>query len=81
MNGLTMMLIAGSIFVAGYTVYGSYLAKKWGIDPTRKTPAETLRDDVDYCPADAKVVLGHQFSSIAGAGPITGPIQTIILDG
>lgn len=77
MNGLTLLLIALVIFVVAYIGYGGYLAKKWGIDETRKTPAETLRDDIDYCPTDAKVVLGHQFSSIAGAGPITGPIQAI----
>ncbi|MGL4345858.1 MAG: carbon starvation CstA family protein, partial [Cellulosilyticaceae bacterium] len=78
MNGLVLLLLAIIFFVVAYVIYGGYLAKKWGIDPTRQTPAHTLRDDVDYCPADAKVVLGHQFSSIAGAGPITGPIQAII---
>jgi carbon starvation protein len=54
------------------------LAKQWGIDSERKTPAHTCRDDIDYCPANAKVLLGHHFSSIAGAGPITGPIAAAI---
>ena len=78
MNGLTLLLVTIVLFVIAYIGYGGYLAKKWGIDEKRKTPAETLRDDIDYCPTDAKVVLGHQFSSIAGAGPITGPIQAIV---
>ncbi|HWR60300.1 MAG TPA: carbon starvation protein A, partial [Clostridia bacterium] len=75
---LVLLLIGIVLFLAAYIIYGSYLAKEWGIDPTKKTPAYTLRDDIDYCPANAKVLLGHHFSSIAGAGPITGPIQAAI---
>ena len=56
-------------------LYGRYLANKWGIDPNAKTPAYELEDGVDYVPADTNVVFGHQFASIAGAGPINGPIQ------
>ncbi|MDY4692009.1 MAG: carbon starvation protein A, partial [Blautia sp.] len=52
--------------------------KKWGIDPNAKTPAYELEDGVDYVPADTNVVFGHQFASIAGAGPINGPIQAAI---
>lgn len=74
MNSLILLLGGVAFFLIAYVTYGGYLAKKWGIDPNRKTPAHTLRDDVDYAPADAKVILGHHFSSIAGAGPITGPI-------
>ena len=77
MNGLVILLIAIVLFLGSYIIYGGYLAKKWGLDDTRTTPAYTLRDDIDYCPADKKVVFGHQFSSIAGAGPITVPIQAI----
>ena len=55
--------------------YGKFLAKSWGIDPSRTTPAHTLEDGVDYCPAKTPVLMGHHFSSIAGAGPINGPIQ------
>lgn len=78
MNSLGLLLLGILLFLAAYATYGSYLAKKWGIDPKRETPAHSLRDDVDYCPADAKVLLGHHFSSIAGAGPISGPIQAAV---
>ncbi len=78
MNSLTLLLLGIVLFLAAYATYGSYLAKQWGIDPERKTPAHTCRDDIDYCPANAKVLLGHHFSSIAGAGPITGPIAAAI---
>lgn len=78
MNSLVLLLISIGIFFIAYITYGSFLAKKYGIDPKLKTPAHTLRDDVDYCPANSKVLLGHHFSSIAGAGPITGPIQAAI---
>jgi carbon starvation protein len=74
MNGIVMMLI--SIFILGgaYLTYGKWLAKKWGIDPNAKTPAYEMEDGVDYVPAKPGVVFGHQFASIAGAGPINGPI-------
>ena len=78
MNSLVLLFIGIAAFLVAYTVYGKWLAKQWGIDPTKKTPSCTLRDDIDYCPANAKVLLGHHFSSIAGAGPITGPIQAAI---
>ena len=58
-----------------YVTYGSWLAKQWDIDPKRKTPAHDFEDGVDYIPAKAPVTLGHHFASIAGAGPINGPIQ------
>ncbi len=66
------------IFFIAYTVYGAWLCKQWGIDPTRKTPAERLRDDVDYMPTPPAVLMGHHFSSIAGAGPIVGPITAAV---
>ena len=69
-----LLLIGIVAFFIAYIGYGSFLAKKWGIDPGKKTPAHTINDGKDYVPTDAKVVLGHHFSSIAGAGPITGPI-------
>jgi carbon starvation protein len=78
MSSLTLLLVGILLFLIAYVTYGSYLAKQWGVDPKRKTPAHTLRDDIDYCPANAKVLLGHHFSSIAGAGPITGPIAAAI---
>ena len=75
MSAILLILLAIVIFVAAYMTYGRYLAKSWGIDPSRKTPAHELEDGVDYCPAKTPVLMGHHFSSIAGAGPINGPIQ------
>ncbi len=73
-----MMLIALAVLGGGYLVYGRWLAKTWGIDPDAKTPAYELQDGVDYEPADTAIVFGHQFASIAGAGPINGPIQAAV---
>ena len=74
-----MLLIASIIIlVLGYMLYGRWLARKWGIDPSRETPAHTEYDGVDFVPAKPSVLLGHHFSSIAGAGPITGPIQAAV---
>ena len=78
MNGITMMIIAIVVLGGAYLLYGRYLQNKWGIDPKAKTPAYELEDGVDYVPADTNVVFGHQFASIAGAGPINGPIQAAI---
>lgn len=75
MNSVVLILLAIVIFVVAYLTYGRYLAKTWGLDPSRKTPAHELEDGVDYCPAKTPVLMGHHFSSIAGAGPINGPIQ------
>lgn len=75
MNGLSMMILAVVVLGGAYLIYGRYLVKKWGIDPEAKTPAYEMQDGVDYVPADTNVVFGHQFASIAGAGPINGPIQ------
>ncbi|MDD6811773.1 MAG: carbon starvation protein A [Lachnospiraceae bacterium] len=75
MNSVVLILLAIVIFVVAYLTYGRYLAKTWGLDPNRKTPAHELEDGVDYCPAKTPVLMGHHFSSIAGAGPINGPIQ------
>ena len=75
MNGLTMMMLAVVVLGGAYFIYGRYLARTWGIDPKAKTPAFEMEDGVDYVPADTNVVFGHQFASIAGAGPINGPIQ------
>ncbi len=76
----SMVLIVGSIaiFLIAYVTYGAWLAKEWGIDDSRKTPAHTKNDGVDFVPAEAPVLLGHHFASIAGAGPITGPIAAAI---
>lgn len=78
MNGIVMMIIAIVVLGAAYLLYGRWLAKKWGVDPKAKTPAYELEDGVDYVPANRSVVFGHQFASIAGAGPINGPIQAAV---
>ena len=78
MNGIVIMVISIVVLVGAYLLYGRYLAKKWGIDPKAKTPAYEMEDGVDYVPTDKGVVFGHQFASIAGAGPINGPIQAAI---
>ncbi len=78
MTALLIIIAAIALLVIGYIVYGSWLAKQWGIDPTRKTPANEKTDGVDYVPAKPAVLMGHHFSSIAGAGPINGPIQAAV---
>lgn len=75
MNTLVIVLIAAVCLIAAYTVYGRWLANKWGIDPKAETPAVRLEDGKDYVPTDGWTVFSHQFSSIAGAGPVTGAIQ------
>ena len=74
MNGLVIVLIGIVVLGAGYLFYGRWLAKKWGLDPKAKTPAYTREDGQDYVPSSKFTVFSHQFSSIAGAGPVTGPI-------
>ncbi len=78
MNALIMLVIAAVILIIGYICYGGWLSKQWGIDNSIETPAHALEDGVDYVPAQPYVVIGHHFSSIAGAGPINGPIQAAI---
>ena len=78
MSGIHMMVIAIVVLGGAYLLYGRYLEKKWGIDPNAETPAYEMEDGVDYVPADTNVVFGHQFASIAGAGPINGPIQAAL---
>ena len=75
MNTLVIVLIAAVVLVAAYTFYGRWLANKWGIDPKAKTPAVKHEDGKDYVPTNGWTVFCHQFSSIAGAGPVTGAIQ------
>lgn len=74
MNGVVILLVAIICFIAAYAGYSKWLEKKWGIDPKAVTPAVRLEDGEDYVPEPAFVVFSHQFSSITGAGPVTGPI-------
>ena len=78
MNAVVILLVGIVILVLGYIFYGGWLAKQWGVDPNRTTPAHELEDGNDYVPAKAPVLMGHHFSSIAGAGPINGPIQAAV---
>ncbi len=78
MNTLVIVLGAAVCLLAGYTFYGRWLARKWGIDPKAKTPACVHNDGQDYVPTDGWTVFAHQFSSIAGAGPVTGAIQAAV---
>ncbi len=75
MNSLLLLIVCIAILVLGYIFYGGWLCKQWGVgDSKNQTPAHEMEDGVDYVPAKAPVLMGHHFSSIAGAGPITGPI-------
>ena len=75
MNTLVLLIICIAVLLTGYILYGGWLCKQWGVGENKEeTPAHTLEDGVDYVPAKAPVLMGHHFSSIAGAGPITGPI-------
>ncbi|MDR1955896.1 MAG: carbon starvation protein A [Treponema sp.] len=74
MNGLVMLIIAAVFLGGAYLLYGRWLARTWGVDPNKKTPANEFEDGVDYVPTTPGVVFGHEFASIAGAGPINGPI-------
>ena len=78
MNAALFLIIGCAVLIVGYIFYGGWLAKKWGVDNSRPTPAHTMEDGKDYCPAKAPVLMGHHFSSIAGAGPINGPIQAAV---
>ena len=74
MSALLILVVAIVLLALGYVFYGSWLAKQWGVDPNRETPAHTSYDGKDFVPANPAVLMGHHFSSIAGAGPINGPI-------
>ena len=76
MNGLVLLIIGIVVLVCGYIFYGRWLCKQWGVgELNTETPAHTMEDGIDYVPAKAPILMGHHFSSIAGAGPITGPIS------
>ncbi|MCD7734471.1 MAG: carbon starvation protein A [Clostridiales bacterium] len=78
MTAILIIVVGVICLVCGYVFYGSWLAKQWGVDPTRKTPAYEMEDGVDYVPAKPAVLMGHHYSSIAGAGPINGPVQAAV---
>lgn len=80
MNGLVLLIVGVAALACGYIFYGRWLCKQWGVgENDEPTPAHAMEDGVDYVPAPAPVLMGHHFSSIAGAGPITGPISALKL--
>lgn len=78
MNAVVILLVGIAVLAAGYIFYGGWLTKQWGVGEGGETPAHTMEDGNDYVPAKAPVLMGHHFSSIAGAGPINGPIQAAV---
>lgn len=78
MNGLLLLGLAALVLVVAYLCYGRYLVKTWGIDSNATTPAVAKEDGVDYVPTNKWTVFAHQFSSIAGAGPVTGPVMAMM---
>ncbi len=75
MNGAVLLLLGLAWFVAAYLLYGRFLTRLFGTDPSRQTPAHTKHDGIDYVPTKLPVLFGHHFASIAGAGPIVGPVM------
>lgn len=81
MSGIVILVISLAVLVCGYIFYGGWLAKKWGVDPTRKTPAYELEDGVDYCPAKAPVLLGIISHLSLVPAPSMGPSRPPSLAG
>ncbi len=79
MNGAVLLAGGAVCFVLAYVIYGRYLRRMFGVNPERETPAHTQRDGVDYVPTRLPVLFGHHFASIAGAGPIVGPVLAAYL--
>ena len=74
MNGIILILVSGSFFLIMYRLYGTFVARRLGINDEKETPSHTMYDGVDYVPAKSPILLGHHFASIAGVGPIVGPV-------
>ena len=78
MNVGLVLIFTLTCFVLGYMLYGRRVARWYGVDPSRPTPAHRLRDNVDYSPARPAILFGHHFASIAAAGPIIGPTLALV---
>lgn len=78
MNGMWVLLLSLIYFTAAYFIYGRFICKRFGIDKTRPCPSHTQEDGIDYVPTHPSVLFGHHFASIAGAGPIVGPVVAAI---
>ena len=72
MNGVLLMVVAAAVLACGYLGYGRWLANKWGVDKEALTPAKRMKDGKSFSPVSAFTAFSHQFSSICGAGPVTG---------
>lgn len=77
MTLLTLLILSAVILISAYFIYGKYVYNKFKLSDSRKAPSHTHRDGIDYIPSKPIVVLGHHFASIAGAGPIVGPIIAV----
>lgn len=71
---LALFIITLVCFAIAYKWYGGFQSRFYGLDPKKETPAKEFQDNIDYCPAHPAVLMGHHFASIAGAGPVVGPI-------
>ena len=78
MNGLVVVVVSAVVLAAGYLVYGRWLARTWGIDASALTPAKRMEDGRNFSPASCFTAFSHQFSSICGAGPVTGTIAAMM---
>ncbi|HIS39497.1 MAG TPA: carbon starvation protein A [Candidatus Aphodovivens avistercoris] len=78
MNGMIIVVVAAVVLAAGYVLYGRWLAKTWGIDRAALTPAKRMKDGKNFSPASCFTAFSHQFSSICGAGPVTGTITALM---
>ena len=78
---LILLSVAILLFILAYRFYGAFLDRQFDIRSARRTPAHTQNDGRDYMPARTPVLMGHHFSSIAGAGPIVGPIIAVAFFG
>jgi carbon starvation protein len=78
MHVLSYLIVAIVLYLIAIKIYGNYIARFFGIDPNRPTPAVSMNDGVDYVPTKTHVIFGHHFATIAGAGPILGPTLALV---
>ncbi|NEU30811.1 carbon starvation protein A [bacterium LRH843] len=78
MNFVVLMMISGVVLLLAYRIYGRFLEREMKVDPGRATPAQVVNDGQEYVPTKKPVLLGHHFATIAGGGPITGPIAAVV---
>lgn len=77
MSYTVILVLSAIILILAYRFYGNFVYRKFGLNDKKPSPAHTHRDGVDYEPSKPIVVLGHHFASIAGAGPIVGPVIAV----